>query len=133
MGRVPDGGCIPCPEPQLCRQLCQHIELSKGFDSHVCACCSYRPFQVQIDPAMASELKKLQPTYNLSKGQTHSIPIGIDVCKFGLGWDTQCDLDASCIGLRADYSDAFICYFGNKDPIAGVVTSSGDNMSGIDM
>ena len=86
--------------------------------------------QVQIDPAMASELKKLQPTYNLSKGQTHSIPIGIEVCKFGLGWDTQCDLDASCIGLRADYGDAFICYFGNKDPIAGVVTSSGDNMSG---
>ena len=59
-----------------------------------------------------------------------SIPIGIEVCKFGLGWDTQCDLDASCIGLRADYGDAFICYFGNKDPIAGVVTSSGDNMSG---
>ena len=88
------------------------------------------PIQVQIDPVMAQELKKLQPIYNLTKGQTTSIPVGIPLCKFGLGWDSRCDLDAGCIGLKGDGSHAFTCYFSNKDPIGGVVTSSGDNTTG---
>jgi len=133
MGRFTNNHSIPGPPPQLCRQLRQHLGRGEcaGLEASIVVWYALLiPIQVQIDPVMAQELKKLQPTYNLTKGQTATVPVGIELCKFGLGWDSQCDLDASCIGLKQDGAHAFTCYFGAKDPIKGVVTSSGDNTTG---
>jgi stress response protein SCP2 len=78
---------------------------------------------------MAAELRKQQPVFQLGKGDAMPVPIGLTKVRFGLGWDSCCDVDASCIGLTADGRHEFSVYFVSRD-WEGIVTHSGDNTSG---
>lgn len=84
---------------------------------------------VAIDPSMAQELKKQQPVFELSKGDSHPVPVGMSAVMLGLGWDSRCDVDSSCVGLDASGNMAFAVYFGAKN-WEGIVTHSGDNTTG---
>lgn len=85
---------------------------------------------VSIDPTMARELKKLQPTFQLKKGQVMAVPMGLNTVTFGLGWDSRCDLDSSCVGVKRGGDIAFSVYFGDKTWNGNVVVHGGDNTTG---
>jgi stress response protein SCP2 len=84
---------------------------------------------VAIDRVMAAELRKQQPVFQLRKGDAMSVPIGLTKVRFGLGWDSRCDVDSSCIGLTADGHHEFSVYFGSRN-WEGIVVHSGDNTTG---
>ena len=63
MGRFTNNHSIPGPPPQLCRQLRQHLGRGEcaGLEASIVVWYALLiPIQVQIDPVMAQELKKLQ-------------------------------------------------------------------------
>lgn len=84
---------------------------------------------VAIDPVMAEELKSRQPVFSLKKGEAVTLPVGLTSVMFGLGWDSRCDVDASCVGLSANGSSVFTVYFSDKK-YRDVVEHSGDNLTG---
>ena len=57
------------------------------------------------------------------------MPAGLQNFKFGLGWDTVSDCDASIILLDKSGNLIETIYFGNLD-YRKAVTHSGDNMTG---
>lgn len=85
---------------------------------------------IDIDPVMAQELRNRQPSFNLAKGESVRLPVGMTEVVFGLGWDSRCDVDASCIGLGPEGVEKFNVYFGNKNYANGVVAHGGDNLTG---
>lgn len=84
---------------------------------------------VAIDPVMAEELKSRQPVFALKKGESLCLPVGLTSVMFGLGWDSRCDVDASCVGLSSNGTPVFVVYFGDKNH-RGIVVHSGDNLTG---
>ena len=85
---------------------------------------------IGIDPVMAQELRGLQPTFNLIKGESVRLPVGMTEVCFGHGWDSCCDVDASRIGLGPEGNEVFTVYFGNRSYGNGIVVHSGDNLTG---
>jgi stress response protein SCP2 len=64
----------------------------------------------------------------MHKEQTMSIPEG--VYSIGLGWDSRCDLDASC-GIFSDNGEYVeLIYYGKKSSNDNSVKHMGDNTTG---
>lgn len=84
---------------------------------------------VNIDPIMAQELKNQQPTFHLTKGGEWTVPMGMTRVKFGLGWESTCDVDASCIALKRDGTLKTAVYYGARN-FNNVIVHSGDNRTG---
>jgi stress response protein SCP2 len=95
------------------------------MDAYPILCAS-----LNIDPVMAKELAGAQPKFSLTKGQSLAIPVGLTQVTFGLGWDSRCDVDSSCIGLNRDGTLAFRVYYGDLN-YHNVVCHTGDNTSGV--
>ena len=77
--------------------------------------------EVKYDPTQ-------QKSFNMKKEQILNIPTGN--YSIGLGWDTKCDVDASCALLVGDSSAAEFIYFGNKKSKDNSVQHMGDNLTG---
>lgn len=86
---------------------------------------------IQIDPAMAAEMKNSQPTFRLTKDGSWTIPAGLNQVKVGLGWDSRCDVDASCLAFDRNGKNLAMVYFGAKQGFNGLIQHSGDNTTGI--
>ena len=84
-----------------------------------------------IPPEIMAEVKydpKQQKSFNMKKEQILNIPTGN--YSIGLGWDTKCDVDASCALLVGDSLAAEFIYFGNKKSKDNSVQHMGDNLTG---
>jgi tellurium resistance protein TerZ len=84
-----------------------------------------------IPPEIMAEVKydpKQQKAFNMHKEQIMNIPEG--VYSIGLGWDSRCDLDASC-GVFSDNGEfAELIYYGKKTSNDNAVKHMGDNTTG---
>ena len=59
-----------------------------------------------------------------------NIPLSMTSFKLGLGWDTECDIDASVLLLDKKGTLLEKVYFGNLTSNNGAVVHSGDNLTG---
>ncbi len=84
-----------------------------------------------INPLLMQEMQydiSNEKRFDLSKGKVVNMK-GLDRVKMGLGWDTNCDVDASCVLME----EGKICdtvYYGKLASKCKSVTHSGDNLDG---
>ena len=67
--------------------------------------------------------------FNVSKGDIININ-NLKKVMFGLGWDSNCDVDSSCVLMTADNTVYETIYFGHLSNKDKSVKHSGDNMTG---
>ena len=86
-----------------------------------------------FDSVLINESKNWKPgqgkKFNITKDQVVHIPNNLKNFKFGLGWDTVSDVDASIILLDKTGSLIETIYFGNLN-FRKAVVHSGDNLTG---
>ena len=88
-----------------------------------------------FDSSLIAETKNWSPDegkkISLQQDQVAQMPQTLKSFKFGLGWNTKCDLDASVILLDKDGNLIYVVYF-NKDKrrYKNGVIHGGDNLSG---
>ena len=58
------------------------------------------------------------------------MPSSMKCFKFGLGWDTRCDVDASIILFNKQGENIETIYYGNLKNRDNSVVHSGDNLTG---
>ena len=80
------------------------------------------------------ETKNWNPTpgkkFNIKKDQSVNMPEGLTSIKFGLGWTSKCDIDASIILMDASGKKLEVIYYGNKVSNGRAVVHDGDNTTG---
>eukprot|EP01080_Neovahlkampfia_damariscottae_P012199 gene12199-5786_t len=84
-----------------------------------------------IPPEIMAEVKydpTQQKSFNLKKDQILNIPTG--KYTIGLGWDTKCDLDASCGVVSNDGKYHELIYYGMKETKDRAIKHMGDNLTG---
>ena len=68
---------------------------------------------------------------SIKQDQVVQMPKDLSCFKFGLGWETKCDLDASVVLLDKNGEKIFVVAFGGaRKQYKNGVIHSGDNLSG---